>query len=188
MRRLAKPSMTELQTTKSSRRAASSLPLARLFALLCLSLCACALQARPAQDPSSGESAPQDAAHRNAEKAAVRGDKADAQGHTEEAWKDYQEASRYLPNDKVILERTAALRSKLIREHTEPAERLALNNDINKAVFELNKALLIDPGDAIIAERLQEMKAMEDELPPQPKPGAGFPSLKTKPGTRNFNL
>jgi type II/III secretion system protein/VCBS repeat protein len=180
--------MTELQTTKSQRRAASSLPLARLFALLCLSLCACALQARPPQDPVGGESAPQDTAHRNAEKAVVRGDKADAQGHTEEAWRDYQEASRYLPDDKVILERTAALRSKLIREHTETAERLALNNDINKAVLELNKALLIDPGDTIIAERLQEMKAMEDELPPQPKPGAGFPSLKTKLGKRNFNL
>ena len=180
--------MTELQTTKFPRRAAPSLQLARLFVFLCLSLCVFALQARPAQDPVSGESAPQDTAHRNAEKATVRGDKADAQGHTEEAWKDYQEASRYLPNDKVILERTAALRSKLIREHTDAAERLALNNDINKAVFELNKALLIDPGDTIIAERLQEMKSLEDELPPQPKPGEGFPSLKTKPGTRNFNL
>jgi Flp pilus assembly secretin CpaC len=180
--------MTELQTTKFPRRAACSLPLARLFALFCLSLCAYALPARPAQDPVGGESAPQDTAHRNAEKAVVRGDKADALGHTEEAWKDYQEASRYLPADKVILERTAALRSKLIREHTDAAERLALNNDINKAVFELNKALLIDPGDTIIAERLQEMKSLENELPPQPKPGAGFPSLKTKPGKRNFNL
>jgi Flp pilus assembly secretin CpaC len=180
--------MSELETTKFPRRAVGWFPLARLLALCGLSLCASVLPAHPAQDPVSGESAPQDTAHRNAEKAAVRGDKADAQGHTEEAWKDYQQASRYLPADKVILERTAALRSKLIREHTDAAERLALNNDINKAVFELNKALLIDPGDTIIAERLQEMKSLENELPPQPKPGEGFPSLKTKPGKRNFNL
>jgi Flp pilus assembly secretin CpaC len=180
--------MSELETTKFPRRAAGWFPLARLLALCGLSLCASVPPAHPAQDPVSGESAPQDTAHRNAEKAAVRGDKADAQGHTEEAWKDYQQASRYLPADKVILERTAALRSKLIREHTDAAERLALNNDINKAVFELNKALLIDPGDTIIAERLQEMKSLENELPPQPKPGEGFPSLKTKPGKRNFNL
>ena len=180
--------MIVLQTIKLPRPTACSLPLVRLLALLCLSLCAGGLQARPAQDPIAGESAPQDTAHRNAEKATTRGDNAEAQGHTEEAWKDYQEASRYLPDDKIITERTAALRSKLVREHTDAAERLALDNSIDKAVLELNKALLIDPGDTIIAERMQEMKSLEDELPPQPKPGQGFPFVKAKPGKRNFNL
>ena len=185
--RLAKVPMNEPQIAVSYQKK----HIASLRGLLfCVFLSVCSPFARPAQDPnnSPGQGYPEDAAHRDAQKAATRGDKADAAGHTEEAWKDYQEASRLVPTDKEILERTAALRSKLVRQHVEMAERYALEIRMDEAAKELNKALLIDPGDTFVAQRLQEMKSLDDELPPQPKPGEGFPSLKVKPGKKNFNL
>ncbi len=185
--RLAKVPMNEPQIAVSYQKK----HIASLRGLLfCVFLSVCSPFARPAQDPnnSPGQGYPEDAAHRDAQKAATRGDKADAAGHTEEAWKDYQEASRLVPTDKEILERTAALRSKLVRQHVEMAERYALEIRMDEAAKELNKALLIDPGDTFVAQRLQEMKSLDDELPPQPKPGEGFPSLTVKPGKKNFNL
>jgi hypothetical protein len=161
---------------------------AALFGVCCLAV---PTIARPAaQDPGTGDGQTyaDDAAHRDAQKAADRGEKAESAGHTEEAWKAYQEASRYAPLDKPILERTAALRSKLVRQYVEAAERLALESRLDDAAIELNKALLIDPGDTFVAQRLLEMKSLDDELPKQPNPGEGFPSLKLKPGKRNFNL
>jgi Flp pilus assembly secretin CpaC len=184
MMRLAKVPMVDQQITRFFSRAAVS------AALLCAGLSLNVALARPAQETGSADAPgyPEDAAHRNAQKAATRGDKADAEGHTEEAWKDYEEASRFLATDKVILERTAALRSKLVRQHVEMAERFALEQRIDEAAAEMNKALLIDPGDTFVAQRLLEMKSLDNELPPQPKPGEGFPSLQVKPEKRSFDL
>jgi len=142
------------------------------------------------QEPGSDTGAPypEDPPHRNALKAAERGDKAEAAGHLDEAWKDYQEAERFVPTDRPIAERAAAVRSKLVRQHVEIAEKLALDGHLEKATTELDKAIAIDPGDTFLSQRLLEMKSMDDELPPQPKPGEGFPSLKVTPGKKAFNL
>ncbi|MGA2419502.1 MAG: FG-GAP-like repeat-containing protein [Candidatus Acidiferrum sp.] len=142
------------------------------------------------QDPGSDTGAPypEDPAHRNALKAAERGDKAEAAGHLDEAWKDYQEAERFVPTDRPMAERAAAVRSKLVRQHVEIAEKFALEGHLEKATAELNQALAIDPRDTFLSQRLLEMKSMDDELPPQPKFGAGFPSLKVTPGKKSFNL
>jgi len=146
---------------------------------------AASLACAVAQDPGSGDAqAPEYAAQR----AANRGDKAEAAGKTEEAWKDYEEAARLASTDKVILEKAAALRSKVIRQHAVLAEQFALSGRLRDATAELNKALLIDPGDAVVAQRLLEMKSMDDELPPQPKASDFFPKVKPKPGKKTFNL
>jgi type II secretory pathway component GspD/PulD (secretin) len=128
------------------------------------------------------------AAERRAQKAANRGDQADASGKLEEAWKDYREAIADAPLDKTILARGAALRSKLLRRHAEVAERYALNGQLAQATAELYQALLIDPGDTVLAQRLLEMKSMNDELPEQPREIEGLPKLKLSPGHKNFNL
>src|SRR5271168_5060817 len=171
MRRLAKPSMTgKLTSTKSresslcpgspSRAKTRALsPLLRR-ALLSLVLLVTALSfanfafaipaPKPApQDPGSDTGAPypEDPAHRNALKAAERGDKAEAAGHLEEAWKDYQEAERFVPTD-----RPAAARSKLVRQHVEIAEKFALEGQLKKATTELDKALAIDPRDTFLSQ------------------------------------
>ncbi len=164
--------------------------LAVLFAGDLSSPIAFAARAAAMQEPGADDRLPYaaDAAHRNARKAMDRGDKAEAAGDLEEAWKDYQEAVRLVPADRVIAERAAALRSKLVRQLVENAEKFALEGNLLKATAELNIALLIDPGDTFVSQRMLEMKSMDDELPPQPRANEGFPALKATPGKRTFNL
>jgi Bacterial type II and III secretion system protein/FG-GAP-like repeat len=161
-----------------------------LLICLLLSVSVAFARAVAAQEPGADDGVvyPQDAAHRNALKATDRGDKAEAAGHLEEALKDYEQAVREVPTDRAIIERAAALRSKLVRRHVEAAEKLALDGHLEKSVAELNIALLIDPGNTIVSQRLLEMKSMDDELPPQPKASEGFPALNPTPGTKTFNL
>jgi len=119
-----------------------------------------------------------------------RGEKAEAEGRIKDALADYDEAARFAPNDEAIVGRSAALRSKLVRGHVDAAERLALESRIREATEELSKALEIDKGNTIVAQRLAEMKAMEDDIPPMKNPGAaaGLPQLKPEGGRKNLNL
>jgi tetratricopeptide (TPR) repeat protein len=127
---------------------------------------------------------------KRAQKAIERGEKAEAEGRMDEALAAYDEAARYAPNDVAVVGRSAALRSRMVRGHVEAAERLALESRLREAVDELNKALAIDTGNTIVAQRLIEMKTMEEEvLPPQnPEPAAGLPQLKPEPGRKNLSL
>jgi hypothetical protein len=119
-----------------------------------------------------------------------RGERAEADGRLNDALAAYDEAARYAPNDPAMVGRGAALRSKLVRGHVEAAERLALDGQVNKAVEELDAALHIDIGNTIVAQRLQEMKAMEEEAEPDTHPpaAAGLPQLKPQPGRKNVDL
>ena len=127
---------------------------------------------------------------KRAQKAIERGEKAEAEGRLDEALAAYDEAARYAPNDVAIVGRSAALRSKLVRGHVDAAERLALESRLREAVEELNKALAIDIGNTIVAQRLNEMKAMEEDVvpPPNPELAAGLPQLKPEPGRKNLSL
>src|SRR6266853_5042059 len=126
---------------------------------------------------------------KRAEKAAERGDKSEAAGRFEEALAAYQEAARYAPEDANIVERGAALRSKLVRGHVEAAERAALAGHLDQATAELGAALQVDPGNTIVAERLTQLKTMETE--PRRRPAtaiSGLPRLQPQAGKRNLNL
>ena len=146
-------------------------------------------QSSPAQSQSSPpQTVPNEAQldmapHPNpkiAKKISELGDKALADGHFDEALNYYQQAVRYAPQDASLLERIASLRSKLIRAHVEAAERDALAGHADVGTEELAKALLIDPNDTIVAERLIQMKAMKDEpLTPSEKI-EGLPELKPR--------
>ncbi len=127
---------------------------------------------------------------KRAQKAAERGDKAVAQGRIEEALADYDEAAHYAPQDTAIVGRAAALRSKLVREHVDTAERQALAGDLSHAQEELRLALNVDPDNTIVAERLAQMQAMEEhesqsKLETQ---FAGVPRLQPKTGKQSFTL
>ena len=116
-----------------------------------------------------------------AKKISELGDKALAEGRFDEALNYFQQAARYAPQDTALIERIAAMRSKLVRDHVEAAERDALAGHADVAIEELAKALLIDPGDTIVAERLNQMKAMKDELPAMPlQKIEGLPTLKPR--------
>src|SRR5260370_19398275 len=79
----------------------------------------------PAQAPSASQ--PQSPVVRpdlkRAQKYVDQGDKAAAHGKVDEALQAYDEATRYAPQEGYVLERGAALRSKLVRAYAEAAER-----------------------------------------------------------------
>jgi Flp pilus assembly secretin CpaC len=128
---------------------------------------------------------------KRAQKAAERGDKDLAAGRFEEALAEYEEAARYAPQDAAVVERAAALRSKLVRAYVEAAERDALAGRLTEATEELGASLRIDPGNTFVKERLGQLAAMEDSQ--RPKPAfmnriPGLPRLQPQAGKRNLNL
>ncbi|HYL62253.1 MAG TPA: FG-GAP-like repeat-containing protein [Candidatus Methylomirabilis sp.] len=169
---------------------------------LVISLWGCILAAPcfapPRQDQSAppqtaaGERQMQAATRPNpkyAKKEAELGDKALANGRNDEALSYYGEAARSAPQDTSILDRFASLRSKLVRDHADAAERDALAGRADVATEELAKALLIDPGNAIVAERMQQMKAMKDEPAGKMETKiAGLPELQPRPGKQRTEL
>ena len=156
---------------------------------LFLSLLLCAQV--PAQAPSASQ--PQSPVVRpdlkRAQKYVDQGDKAAAQGKFDEALQAYDEAARYAPQEGYVLERGAALRSKLVRAYAEAAEREALAGRLTEATDELAAALRIDPGNKVVGERLAQLKAMDDGVRAKPATGiSGLPRLQPQAGKRNVNL
>ena len=127
---------------------------------------------------------------KRAQRAAERGDKATAGGRFEEALANYDEAARYAPQDLGIVAKTAALRSKLVRERVEAAEREALAGNLHQATEQLEAALAIDPSNAIVGERRAQMRAMEDDegQAKTESPLAGLPRLEPQAGKRSMEL
>ncbi len=125
---------------------------------------------------------------KRAQKAAERGDKAEAAGRFDEALAAYEEAARYAPQDADVIERAVAMRSKLVRAHVEAAERDALAGHLDQAAEELGATLQVDPGNTIVAERLAQLKTMEDEPRAGPTAISGLPRLQPQAGKHNLNL
>jgi Flp pilus assembly secretin CpaC len=127
---------------------------------------------------------------KRAQKAAEQGDKATAAGRTDEALIAYDEAARYAPQDMSIVGRGAALRSQLVRNHVDAAERLALAGNAAQAAEELHLAMRIDPSNTVVAERIAQMETMKDDDEPAPRAEqiSGLPRLKTQEGKRSFDL
>src|SRR3984893_1224220 len=126
---------------------------------------------------------------KRAQKAAERGDQAEAAGRIDEALLYYQEATHYAPRDARYILKEAALRSKLVRSHVDVAEKAALEGRMEKATEELRQALHIDPGNTMVAERLTQMNSMEDE--PATKAQlemTGLPKLQPKSGKQDLDL
>jgi Flp pilus assembly secretin CpaC len=170
--------------TQLSRRGASLL-------LSLLLVCAQAPAQTPAQSPVGSQA--QGSAHpdpKRAQKTAEQGDKAAAAGRTDEALIAYDQAARYAPQDMSIVGRGAALRSQLVRNHVDAAERLALAGNAAQAAEELHKAMRIDPSNTAVAERIAQIEAMKDDDEPTPRPGqiSGLPRLKAQEGKHSFDL
>lgn len=117
------------------------------------------------------------------------GDKELADGRFDEALNFYQQAARYAPQDTALIERIAALRSKLVRAHVEAAERDALAGHADVATEELAKALYIDPRNTVVAQRLSQMKAMNDGPDAMPSQKIeGLPELQPLNKKQNLDL
>jgi Flp pilus assembly secretin CpaC len=168
---------------------------------LLLTLLLCCAQSRPQSSAPAQSSPPETAPNETqlqmaprpnpkyAKKLSELADKELAEGRFDEAFNYYEQAARYAPQDSALLERIASMRSKLVRDHVEAAERDALAGHADVATEELAKALLIDPGNTIVAERLHQMNAMKDE--PLAKPDRkieGLPELKPLSRKQDLDL
>jgi type II secretory pathway component GspD/PulD (secretin) len=156
--------------------------------LLCLLLCGpLPLEAQSASSAQSASLVRVDP--KRAQRALERGVKAESDGRIDEALLAYDEAARYAPQDLALVGRGAALRSKLIREHVDHAERLAIDGKVAQAKEELNTAMRIDPTNRVVAERIAEMDSMQDDEPaPATTQISGMPRLRPQEGTHSFNL
>src|ERR1700723_4329762 len=169
-------------------------PLPTITALLLSWALIC--QALPAQEPQAP------AAKRDAERSFVKPDpklakklpeqatKEEAAGDYLRALGDYEEAARYAPFDVTIVGKGTALRSRLLHEHLDGAERLAVEGNIDGATEELAAALEIDPSNPAIQERLQQIGSMK-ELPAGERRGEtpeGLPQLAPEKTNKSFNL
>ena len=166
-----------------------------------LSLLLCCAQS-PAQSSSQAQTAPPQTAPneaqlqmaprpnpKSAKKLSELADKALADGRFDEALNYYEQAARYAPQDTALIERIASMRSKLVRDHVEAAERDALAGHADVATEELAKALLIDPSNTIVTERLNQMRAMKDEPFARPdKKIAGLPELRPLSKKQDLDL
>ena len=156
--------------------------------VLCALLCVSTLARQP-QLTSTNPSAIVRPDPKRAQKLLEAGEKAEADGRIDEALVDYGEAARFAPQNLALVGRGAALRSRLIREHVDKAEQLALAGKLPEAKEELNTAMRIDPSNKIVAERYAEMESMQDDDPPVPATKIpGLPHLKLQPGRRNLDL
>ena len=141
------------------------------------------------QSPARAPLPPVSVDPKRAQKAIERGDKAEAEGHVDEALAAYDEAARYAPQDVSALGRGAALRAKLVRTHTDSAENLALAGNISQATDELRVAMRIDPSNSVVAERMAQMEAMKSDDPaPRTQSIEGLPQLKAQKGKHNLDL
>src|ERR1700738_4860488 len=161
----------------------------RQSAALVLSLLLCA--PIPAQQPqlSSAPDAIVRPDSKHAQKLVERGEKAEAEGRIDEALLAYDEAARLAPQNLALFGRGAALRSRLIREHVDKAEQLALAGNLPQAKEELNVAMRIDPTNNVVAERYAQMESMQEDEPPLATTEiSGLPRLKPQPGRHSFDL
>jgi Flp pilus assembly secretin CpaC len=166
---------------QTRRRAA---PLLLCFLLVCLPVVA--QTQTPAAPPSQSITRTDPKRARNA---AARGDKAKAEGRADEALIAYDEAARYAPQDLAIVGRGAALRSALVRDHVETAERLALAGNTPQAIEELRTAMRIDPSNTVVAERVAQIEAMkEDEPAPRAAQISGMPHVQPQNGKHSFDI
>jgi type II secretory pathway component GspD/PulD (secretin) len=167
--------------TLASLRQAASLVLSLL---LCVPI--------SAQEPQFSSATPNAAVRpdpKRAQKLVERGDKAQADGRIDEALLAYDEAARLAPQDFAVIGRGAALRSRLIREHVDKAEQLALVGKLPQAKEELTTAMRIDPSNKVVAERYAQMDSMHDDAPPAATTEiSGLPRLKTQAGRHGFDL
>src|SRR5882762_7418620 len=167
--------------TRTPLRQAASLVLSML-------LCASTI----AQQPQLSSIAPNSIVRpdpKRAQKLVEAGQKAEADGRNDEALLVYDEATRLAPQNLALVGRGAALRSRLIREHVDKAEQLALAGKLPQAKEELSSAMRIDPSNKIVAERYAQMQSMHDDEPALPNLQIpGIPRLKTQQGRHTLDL
>jgi type II secretory pathway component GspD/PulD (secretin) len=158
------------------------------WALVCSTLSAQDPQAPNAKRDAQRSFVKPDPKH--AKKLVEQAAKEEAAGDYIRALSDYEEAARYAPFDVTIVGKSTALRSRLLREHLDGAERLAVEGNIDGATQQLAAALEIDPGNPAILERLQQIGSMKETPTGEQRadPPEGLPQIAPEKTNKSFNL
>ncbi len=129
---------------------------------------------------------------KQAQQLANRGDAAYSAGQLNEALADYEQAVKHAPGDAGIVRRAAMMRAQVVQKLVEQAENDALDGFVVKATDLMYEALRIDPGNAIVAERLAQMKQMPKEILPRGDKEdyelRGATALKPQLGKKTVNV
>jgi len=171
----------------SARPFTSGISLLLTLVLVCPALPAQNAQTRPGMAGQEHNFVKPDP--KRAKKLMEQGTREESAGNYVAALDDYEEAARYAPFDVNIVGKGAGLRARLLREHVDAAERLAIQGNLEGATLELAAALEIDPGNPAVLERLQQMASMStaSESRARQEPAEGLPQLKPARVTRSFN-
>jgi hypothetical protein len=103
------------------------------------------------------------------------------------AFENYAAAVERAPDNREYLVHRDVARSRLVQQHAERAERYAAMGRLEEARGELRAAIQLDPGDAVVQQRLEQLTAMEPGAVRQlPEPGRQV-HLQPLPGTRSFD-
>lgn len=144
-----------------------------------------------AQAPGTSEgpkAAPISAAAKNARQAFDEGQRAEASGDWETAFRAYQEAFALAPDDRAIQVRAQLSRSALAQQRAEQAERQLVSGNPALARAMLQSAIQVDPSYTVARERLQEL-AEANPLPALSSDNLAstLPAIKAAAGKRNFD-
>jgi general secretion pathway protein D len=93
---------------------------------------------------------------KEARNAYARGLKLQGQDRLEEAFAQFDQASRLEPQDLAFLSAEELTKSQLVFRHTERGDSLLALAQPEKAAAEFRAALKLDPGDAYVEERLTQ--------------------------------
>lgn len=105
------------------------------------------------------------------------------------AFAAYSEAVRDDSTSREYLLRREIARGKIVSEEVDRAERDALMNNMTEARHELHAALMLDPSDTIVRERLSQLAPSSlDVLQKLMREPAGVVRLSPQPGTRSFDF
>ncbi|HET8964807.1 MAG TPA: hypothetical protein VFN20_01240, partial [Candidatus Acidoferrum sp.] len=147
-----------------------------------------------AQAPATPSKPPQQVKEnlKGALKAADGGDKAAAEGKTDEALARYDEAVRLAPGDIGIRRRAAGVRARVVQKIVDQAEAKALDGRVDDAIELLYQALQIDPGNTILSQRAAEMRQMPRQYlrrgDREDYELKGPATLKPQPGKKSVNV
>ncbi len=119
----------------------------------------------------------------------ARGRQAETDQNWREAFADYSEAARAVPDNREYAIRRDIARSQLVQAYVDRAERDAVSGRMPEARADLSAAIALDPSDSIARERWNELSVPQAVVKEDHGDSLAGPTyLKPAPGTHDFNF
>jgi hypothetical protein len=143
-----------------------------------------------AQEPAqTSELATRKPDAKKAKNAYEQGASAERQSDWDTAYTAYSDAASWAPDNRQYALHREIAKSRVVQSKMDAAERDAISGRLDAALKELLSASFIDPGSAVVRERLAELAAIEPGERPKlvHEELAGEPRLAYQEGRRNFD-